>query len=44
MPQRSPNILMIMVDQMAYDCIGALGHPVVKTPNLDKLVREGVAF
>ncbi|WP_309118892.1 choline-sulfatase [Paenibacillus sp.] len=44
MARRSPNIVMIMVDQMAYDCIGALGHPVVKTPNIDKLVREGVAF
>ncbi|HZG78460.1 MAG TPA: choline-sulfatase [Paenibacillus sp.] len=44
MPQRTPNIVMIMVDQMAFDCIGALGHPVVKTPNIDKLVRGGVAF
>ncbi|HZG75679.1 MAG TPA: choline-sulfatase [Paenibacillus sp.] len=44
MPTAQPNILMIMVDQMAYDCIGALGHPVVRTPNLDKLVERGVAF
>ena len=44
MSERTPNIVMIMVDQMAFDCIGALGHPVVKTPNIDKLVQGGVAF
>jgi choline-sulfatase len=39
-----PNIVMIMADQMAPDVIGALGHPVVKTPHIDKLVQNGVAF
>jgi len=44
MNTEQPNIVMIMVDQMAYDVIGALGHSVVKTPNIDKLVENGVAF
>lgn len=39
-----PNIVMIMADQMAFNVIGALGHPAVKTPNIDKLVNEGVSF
>lgn len=39
-----PNILHIFVDQMRFDTIAALGNPVIKTPNLDKLVNEGVAF
>jgi arylsulfatase A-like enzyme len=39
-----PNILMITVDQMRWDCLSILGHPVVETPNLDHLARTGVLF
>lgn len=39
-----PNVMMIIADQMAPDVIGALGHPVVKTPHIDMLVRDGVSF
>ncbi len=39
-----PNILFIMVDEMRWDAMGAEKHPVVRTPNLDKLAREGVRF
>lgn len=39
-----PNILWICTDQQRYDTIGALGNPHIQTPNLDRLVAEGVAF
>ncbi len=39
-----PNILWICTDQQRYDTIGALGNPYVSTPNVDRLVEEGVAF
>jgi arylsulfatase A-like enzyme len=39
-----PNILWICTDQQRFDTIGALGNPHIHTPNLDKLVAEGVAF
>ena len=39
-----PNILFIFTDDQCFDTIGALGHPEVKTPNLDRLARQGVAF
>ena len=39
-----PNIVVIITDQQRYDTIAALGYPYVDTPNLDRLVREGVAF
>ena len=42
--KRPPNVLWICADQQRYDTIGALGNPYVRTPNLDRLVREGVAF
>src|SRR5215207_3182112 len=39
-----PNILFLFTDDMRSDCIAALGHPVVKTPNIDTLVNRGFAF
>lgn len=38
-----PNILWICTDQQRYDTIGALGNRHVSTPNIDRLVEEGVA-
>jgi len=39
-----PNILFIMTDQMTPFLTGAYGHKVVKTPNIDRLVKEGTRF
>ncbi len=39
-----PNIILIMTDQQRYDTIGALGFPYAVTPNLDRMVANGVAF
>lgn len=39
-----PNVLLIIVDQLTAALTGAYGHPVVKTPNLDRLVADGVRF
>jgi len=39
-----PNILIIFADQMRSDTMGCAGHPVVKTPNLDRLAGDGVMF
>ena len=38
-----PNVLFISADDMNCD-LGAYGHPLVKTPNLDRLCRLGVRF
>jgi len=38
------NIVFLLADDMRSDCIRALGHPVIETPNLDALVREGMVF
>jgi arylsulfatase A-like enzyme len=37
-----PNILLIYVDDLGYGDMGVYGHPVIKTPNLDKLAGEGL--
>ena len=39
-----PNILFIMVDEMKWNVMSCAGHPLVKTPNLDRLAREGTRF
>jgi arylsulfatase len=39
-----PNVIMIIVDQMRGDCLSHMNHPVVETPWLDHLAREGVSF
>ncbi len=44
MPTRRPNVLFICADQWRADCISALGHPNVKTPNLDALAADGMLF
>ena len=44
MTSERPNILWICTDQQRYDTIHALGNPIIRTPNLDRLCAEGVAF
>ncbi|WP_309396769.1 sulfatase family protein [Cerasicoccus maritimus] len=39
-----PNVLFLFTDQQRADTIGALGNPVMQTPHLDRLCREGTAF
>ncbi len=38
------NVLLIVVDQWRADCVPYLGTPHLRTPNLDRLCREGVTF
>ncbi|WP_165452825.1 sulfatase-like hydrolase/transferase [Paenibacillus thalictri] len=38
------NVLVIMSDEHSHQAMGCSGHGIVKTPNLDKLAREGVMF
>lgn len=38
------NILFITADQWRGECLSILGHPTVKTPNLDSLAADGILF
>ncbi|MCE7065012.1 sulfatase [Dyadobacter sp. CY326] len=42
--QRAPNIIFIIGDDISWDDIGAYGNNKIKTPNLDKLARNGLKF
>jgi arylsulfatase A-like enzyme len=39
-----PNILLILTDDQRADTIAALGNAMIKTPNLDRLAKRGLAF
>jgi N-acetylglucosamine-6-sulfatase len=39
-----PNVVFILTDDLRWDCLGVAGHPYLKTPNIDRLAREGVYF
>jgi arylsulfatase A-like enzyme len=41
---KRPNILFLFTDQQRYDTIAALGNQIIKTPTMDRLVREGTTF
>ena len=43
-PSAKPNLLFFFADDQRADTIAALGYPVIKTPNLDRLVRGGLSF
>jgi arylsulfatase A-like enzyme len=39
-----PNVLLITLDQFRGDCLSSAGHPIVRTPQLDRLAANGVRF
>jgi arylsulfatase A-like enzyme len=38
------NIVVLYADDWRHDTLGCAGHPVLKTPNLDRLAGEGTRF
>jgi uncharacterized sulfatase len=43
-PERLPNVLLLVSDDQSAADVGAYGNPVVATPNIDALAREGMTF
>src|SRR5882762_7177856 len=42
--ERPPNIVIIFADDLGYGDVGAYGARSFKTPNIDRLAREGIRF
>lgn len=42
--QKQPNIIIIISDDHSYQTIGAYGSKIVKTPNIDRIAKEGALF
>ncbi len=41
-PENKPNVILIMVDDMGYECIGAYGNTEYTTPHIDQLAQNGI--
>jgi len=41
---RRPNVLFLLTDDQSYATLSLTGNPFMKTPNIDRLGREGVRF
>ena len=41
---RRPNMVIFLPDQMRAESVGCYGHPLIRTPNIDRLAAEGTRF
>src|SRR5262245_41074968 len=41
---KRPNLVLFLTDDQRWDCLGVAGHPLLKTPNIDRLASDGTYF
>ena len=43
-PGKQPNLVFLYTEGQRWDCLSISGHPLLKTPNMDRIGREGARF
>ncbi len=43
-PDRKPNIIFFIADDLGYGDVGCFGQKLIRTPNIDRLASEGMRF
>ncbi|MFO0965105.1 MAG: arylsulfatase [Gemmataceae bacterium] len=43
-PKGAPNVLYIVLDDVGYAALGCYGSPIIKTPHMDKLAKNGLRY
>lgn len=43
-PACKPNVIIVLTDDQGYGDLSVTGNPILRTPNMDRLAREGVQF
>ena len=43
-PEKTPNIIFILADDLGYGDIGRFGQKIIKTPNLDQMAADGMTL
>ena len=41
---KKPNLIFLYTEGQRWDCMSSAGHPLLKTPHMDRIAREGVSF
>src|SRR5260370_5556832 len=41
-PKGAPNVLFIVLDDVGFAALGCYGSPVIKTPHMDKIAKNGL--
>ncbi len=42
--KKTPNLVLILVDDLGYGDLASYGHQIVRTPNIDKLASDGIKY